>query len=436
MPINVTWRSPRQTGLNVPSKYRRPYNRPSAALGVWETMQRQQQRERENLYDFKYRDALLRQRQAQMEPGEMVDPLEAAQGTRAARRIEAQRRANARARRLGKDIPHQDAEAQFVPGPTAAEQRARGQELADMEWKEDQRRAAEDLRFQRSQAEESIPSIPDHLAGTEWEPKLRKLNEAEMELRTGRDHNPDDPEVQRELKRIQRRREKYMQQAGPPPDPGEKISERARVWDTERGGLRTPETGEEPDYLIDDDGNLIPFPQSEREEAQAKAAEAKKEEEKKKQQVYDSADMQRRKAARTAARSRMQTDDDFEEAHGTKPVEEQLRIATEEMLPLYPIEDYLPKGFVMPGSAALPSPDAAWQPAIGGGGSAAWPGPSPMPAAGAPSLVPPPIVASPDDLKNLPPIGESPTAQQTARKLSPDGKWEWNGQQWVSVGGG
>lgn len=308
MPINVTHGSGRQTGLNIPYKYQRPHKRTEPRLGIADVLQQQQLRNAEKLFDMKYKAALLRQRDQQLwaEAPELVDPAaNAAEQARlagqrfgsgdvgqqaaalTARQMQAKQRANARALRMGKAIPHPDAMPEMTAGVTRTEahadrqmQQRRGFELEDAVRRRAEDIEDQDLQFRRAELDEYIPPIPKHLEGTEHERDLRRLNEAERALRSERDFDQEDPEIKSRIKKIRKQRAKKLAEAGPEPDPAEGFNKRVRVWDQGLGQLVPPAPGERPDFFLDDNDMPVPFPESPREQEDALEKEKKTQEEK------------------------------------------------------------------------------------------------------------------------------------------------------------
>lgn len=144
----------------------------------------------------------------QPEMGRLASP----EDRQAAVTSRAQQKARARKYRLGEAIP--DAwQPKFTPqseidalqkreADTAAQQ----QEEADDAWD-----------FHLKGIDEQIPAIPEHLAGTEWESDLRKINEAERKARGDRSLSED--QRAEAVARIQEQRNSLLKGAPPATTP-------------------------------------------------------------------------------------------------------------------------------------------------------------------------------------------------------------------------
>jgi hypothetical protein len=410
MPINITYGSQRQTGLNIPYKYQRPYKRPSRGIGVFQAVQQRMQRQQENYYDLKYRDALLRQRHTEffaISP-EMADPLDEAYGTPEAIQIRAKQKANERAARMGKRIPHPEAQATMTPGLTRVDQRRaedRAQELADERRDRQQEIEDQDEQFRRSRLDEYIPAVPKHLVGTEWEARLRQVNEAEVELRSPRNFDQTSRETKRELRKIRAERERILNQAGPAPDPAEELNRRTRVWDPGLGQFVQPAAGERPEFILDDNGMPQPFPMSPQEETKAGEAETQKTD---RQKRLEDLEDYRRDLIDKALAAEYEGDNP-----NTKLAAEYKRMAQAVASQIAEINKSSAVGGIDP--SRLPMPSSM----LGGGANPDIPRPIDTPGSG--SAVP------------TTPTGSGSAGD--AGTISPSGKYRHDGTKWVPIKG-
>jgi len=186
----------------------------------------------------------------------------------------AQQRTRARKYRLGKDIP-----AEWQPKFTSqAEIEAkRKREREDEVWdrKEEARQGEADLDFRRKGIDQHIPSMPEHLVGTDVEPELKKLNEAERKARGDRTLS----EEQREeaAVEIQAERERILKDAPPASTPMEEYNEGLRYQGPDGKVYEQQGEGEGwiPGHMRDGDFAPTARYQAEREGATDQAAQQK-----------------------------------------------------------------------------------------------------------------------------------------------------------------
>ncbi len=167
--------------------------------------------------------------------GKFADPLAGATGQQAIM-IRSQQRRNAQDRAAGRAPKFPGADPVFTSQEdidAAAKKKAaddkfdRGVEneerINDRERQEAEDRADFDRRIKG--IEGRLPVIPPHLVGSEHERELRKLQQAERDLRNKRKFNLDDPETQEGLADIREDWEEIIEGAGPAKDPLDQLNE-------------------------------------------------------------------------------------------------------------------------------------------------------------------------------------------------------------------
>ena len=262
---------------------------------------------------------------------EAKSPLEQGMGRADAQRIGAQRKANARAIRMGKPIPYPEAERQPlapVDPKLAAEQRKIDQEKIRNDREREEAEAVADLAFQRKTDPGLIPAIPNHLVGTSAGAALNKLNAWELKFRGSRDFDADDEATLDALNEFAARRRKILSEAPPAPSRAEKENEEIGYLDDETGKWHDePGPGRTATYYDSREPVKTETPETPEQKAAADEMEAYRDAKKKQEDALD-------KAAQKLAMEGI-----FGEDHPKATPAERLQIARKELEGFFPVPE-------------------------------------------------------------------------------------------------
>ena len=298
--------------------------------------------------------------------GEWADPMAGALTPQAKVQMNAQRRANARARRMGRAIPHPEAEPQFTPGWKIAEQKKsdaafikRDQDIEDrlagQAFKQDQAREAQAGRERLEGIRREFDVDEDIMAGLRkselelpepTQEKLRKLDADRVEaLKLG-------PEERAEFEEqyIQKRRE-LLRLARPTtaPDVGEEYTKNLRYLDPSTGlPHKEPGEGRVPVTIVD--GQPVEIPAL---AAQRKAKEEQQKKEQEQQAKAEKAWVAQQKEILADAKKRL---DEYKRFKNTGDPDKTLTDFMGEVE-----GDYITAGIPL-----VPNPDAPVEPPVGG----------------------------------------------------------------------